>query len=65
MFLLVPRSRVGPNKETIFRESRMNPGWKVDEMNQTRFNSTPIHPEFIAISFIGCAASHKVHLLRR
>ena len=25
----------------------------VDEMNQTSCNSAPIHPEFIAISFIG------------
>jgi hypothetical protein len=31
----------------------MNPGWIVDEINQTRRNSAPIHPEFIAISFIG------------
>jgi hypothetical protein len=34
----------------------MNLGRNVDEMNQTRRNSTRIHPEFIAISFIGGAA---------
>jgi hypothetical protein len=37
-------------------ESRKYPGWKVDEVNQTSCNPAPIHPEFIAISFIGGAA---------
>jgi hypothetical protein len=34
----------------------MNLVRNMDEMHQTRRNSTPIHPEFIAISFIGGAA---------
>jgi hypothetical protein len=44
------------SKVTGTDESRMNLGRNVDEMNQTRRNSTRIHPEFIAISFIGGAA---------
>jgi hypothetical protein len=37
----------------------------VDEIQKSRRNSTPIHPEFIAISFIGALRGHKVYLLRR